>query len=75
MVIFLVDWLFAIPILTLQIAKTGKYYRDRITSIRLNRQDCQVDHKSFFNTLPVHELCLEFPWTVKKSIPEPTKFS
>jgi hypothetical protein len=55
-VIFLVACLFAIPIFTLEIAKTGKCYRDIITSLLISRQDCQVDYKALFNTLRVHEL-------------------
>jgi len=72
-VIFLVDCLFAIPIFALQIAKTGGRLRDIITPLLFSRQDFQLGHKSLFNTLPVHELCLKFGPIVKKSTPEPTQ--
>jgi hypothetical protein len=73
--IFLVGYLFAIPIFTLQIDRTGKPHRDIIMVILFSRQDCQPGHSSLFETLPVHELCLKFGFTVKKSTPEPTKFT
>ena len=63
---FLFAWLFAIPIFALEIAKTGKRYKDITTSLLLSRQDCQLDYKSLFNTLRVHDLCLKFGWIVKK---------
>jgi hypothetical protein len=65
-VMFLFAWLFAIPIFALEIAKTGKCYKDIITSLLLSRQDCQLDYKSLFNTLRVHDLFLKFGWIVKK---------
>jgi hypothetical protein len=73
--IFLVGYLFAIPIFALQIAKTGKPYKDIITTLQLSRQHCQPGYSSLFETLPVHELCLKFGFAVKKSTPEPTKFT
>jgi hypothetical protein len=46
--IFLVGYLFAIPIFALQIAKTGKPYKDIITTLQLSRQHCQPGHKALF---------------------------
>jgi len=51
---FLVDYLFAIPIFALQIAKTGKGYTDIITPLCFSRQHCQPGHSLLFETLPVH---------------------
>jgi len=47
-VIFLVGYLFAIPIFALQIAKTGKPYKDIITTLQLSRQHCLPGHKALF---------------------------
>jgi len=71
--IFLVGYLFAIPIFTLQIDRTGKPHRDIIMVILFSRQDCQPGHSSLFETLPVHELCLKFGLIAKKSTTQPTR--
>jgi len=47
-VIFLLDYLFAIPIFALQIATTGKPYKDTITTLLLIHQYCLPGHKALF---------------------------
>jgi hypothetical protein len=65
---FLFAWLFAKPIFALEVAKIAKRYKYSITSLLMSRQDCQLDYKSLFNTLRVHDPCLKFGLIVKKSI-------
>jgi hypothetical protein len=64
---FLFVWLFVIPILAFEIAKTGECKKDIITPLLFSRQDFQLGLKALFNNLPAHELCLKFGSLAKKS--------
>ena len=72
-IIFLVDWLLTTPIFALEIAKTGKGYKNISTPIFFSLQHCHPHHNSLRETLSVHELCLKFGFIVRKPTLEPTK--